>query len=65
LHEPTASVVAMLGLLARPCEIFLEEGMWEFPKPCTVALPSAHRHVAPEDTTQERSETSAFTWVES
>jgi hypothetical protein len=56
-------VLGWLGLLPRPCEMLLEEGSWESPKPSKVSFPSAHRHLAPEDTTKEISEPSAFTWV--
>jgi hypothetical protein len=41
-----------VGLLPRPCEILLEEGIWESTKPETVLFPSSHSPFAPEDTTK-------------
>ena len=42
---------ANMGLLPRPCEILLEEGIWESTTPETVLFPSSHNPFAPEDTT--------------
>jgi hypothetical protein len=39
-----------MGLLPRPCEILLEEGIWESTKPETVSFPSSPSPFAPEDT---------------
>jgi hypothetical protein len=46
-HEPTYR-----GLLPRPCEILLQERIWQPTKPKTISFSSSHNHFPPEDTTK-------------
>jgi hypothetical protein len=48
--ESDGRLQAMMGLLPRPCEILLEEGIWGFTPSQTDKFPFFHAHSASEDT---------------